>query len=91
MISITTRAKEGQRTYKDIDHEKEMRDSFREMPMPKRRESYSAGLLETRRKHAYFCKYQSWSPHCVMILSESSRKVTIIRKRPIAGRWGLRG
>lgn len=86
-----TRANEGERTYKDVDHQKEMRDSLREMPMPKRRESYLTRLLETRRKDAYFCRYQSWSPHCVMILSESSRKVTMIRKRPIAGRWGLRG
>jgi hypothetical protein len=59
MISNDTRAKEGERTYKDVDQEKEMRDSFREMPMPKRRENYSAGLHETR-KDAYFCKYQSW-------------------------------
>jgi len=86
MISITTRVKEGESTYKDVDREKEMRDSLREMPMPKPRESYSVGLLETRRKDAYFCKYHSWSPHCVMIRSESSRKVTMIRKRPIAGR-----
>jgi len=68
-----------------------MGDSLREMPMPDPREDYSGGILARRMPGTYLCKYQSWSPHCVTILSESSRKVTMMRKRPIAGRWGLRG
>ncbi len=36
---IMARVKEGEMTYKDIDHEKKMRDSLRETPMPKWRKS----------------------------------------------------
>ena len=32
------RAKERERAYDDIDYEKEMRDSLREIPMPKQQE-----------------------------------------------------
>lgn len=35
----------------------------------------------------YEFRYTSWSFHCVMIRSASSRNVTTIRNRPIAGRY----
>jgi hypothetical protein len=44
MISTMTRANEAERTYKDVDHEKEMRDSLRKMPMSKRGKGYSKGF-----------------------------------------------
>jgi hypothetical protein len=91
MNGVMARATAIEGTYDDIDEEEHVRDSPREMPMSGRQGDLFGTDSLDKEKDTYFCKYQSWSPHCVMILSESSRKVTTIKKRPIAGRWGRSG
>jgi len=50
--------REGE-AHDDIEHEEEMRDSSREMPMPKSREKLIRVRFSRERLYTYLCKYQS--------------------------------
>ena len=87
------------KTHNDVEKQESVRDAPREFPMPiqnKTKQQISPRATQRRlqvsqRKPTYLCKYHSWSLHCVIIRHASSRKVTMMRKRPMEGKWGFKG
>ena len=74
-------------TYDNVNNEEEVRKAPWEMTMSVK----ELGVNDVWNYITHCWRYQIWSLHWVTIRKASSKKVTTIRKRPIAGKWGFNG